>query len=60
MLNIVFSEIPPFLLFDIASSFRDKINLLSEIEMYNRRPIGQNFSKIKAHRQNLFRYDYWH
>ena len=31
MLNIVFSEIPPFLLFDIASSFRDKINSVSDI-----------------------------
>ena len=26
-----FSEIPPFLLFDIDSSFRDKINSLSDI-----------------------------
>ena len=31
VLNIVFTEIPPFLLFDIASSFRDKINSLSDI-----------------------------
>ena len=31
MLNIVFSEIPPFLLFDIASFFRDKINSLIDI-----------------------------
>ena len=31
MLNIVFSEISPFLLFDIDSSFRDKINSLRDI-----------------------------
>ena len=30
------------------------------IEMYNRRPIGEIFSKIKAHQKNLFGIDHWH